>query len=53
MSYDTHCYELAELFLPDGTSEEVISKVAQEIQTFVEDVTREYNEAVERKPNEA
>lgn len=39
MSFDTKCYELAELFLPDDASESQKQELAQEIQDTIE----EYN----------
>jgi hypothetical protein len=36
MSYDSHCYDLAQLFLPDGIDEKIIIELAEEIQTSIE-----------------
>lgn len=36
MSFDPKCYELARHFVPDGTSEKVVTRLAQHIQDSIE-----------------
>ncbi len=37
MSFDSRCYDLAEVFLPDNATEQVKNELAQAIQDAIED----------------